>query len=91
MSLVPPVASYYRREKVVDLWGGVRNEATGEFWEEETMVIVFSATKGLSGHAIALAHSQGLFDYDERISKYSPEFAQQGKDKINSWRTRRSF
>jgi len=31
---------------------------------------------------MALAHSHGLFDYDERISKYWPEFAQQGKDKI---------
>ncbi len=73
---------YYRGEKVVDLWGGIRNKATGEPWEEDTMVIVFSATKGMSGLAMALAHSQGLFDYDERISKYWPEFAQQGKDKI---------
>jgi CubicO group peptidase (beta-lactamase class C family) len=73
---------YYRGEKVVDLWGGVRNKRTCEPWEEDTMVIVFSATKGMSGLAMALAHSQGLFDYDERISKYWPEFAQQGKDKI---------
>lgn len=73
---------YYRGEKVVDLWGGVRNEATAEPWEEGTMVIVFSATKGLAGLAMALAHSRGLFDYDERISKYWPEFAQQGKDRI---------
>lgn len=73
---------YYRGEKVVDLWGGVRNKLTEEPWEEDTMVIVFSATKGLSGLAMALAHSRGLFDYDERVSKYWPEFAQQGKDKI---------
>ncbi len=66
---------YYREKKVVDLWGGVRNEATGEPWEEDTMVIVFSATKGLAGLAMALAHSQGLFDYDRRVSKYWPEFA----------------
>jgi CubicO group peptidase (beta-lactamase class C family) len=46
------------------------------------MAIVFSATKGLSGLAMALAHSQGLFGYDERVSKYWPEFAQEGKDKI---------
>jgi len=76
---------YYRGEKVVDLWGGVRNKATGEPWEEGTMVIVFSATKGMSGLAMALAHSRGLFDYDEFISKYWPEFAQQGKDKITVW------
>jgi CubicO group peptidase (beta-lactamase class C family) len=73
---------YYQSEKVVDLWGGVRNKRTSEPWEEDTMVIVFSATKGLSGLAMALANSRGLFDYDERISKYWPEFAQQGKDKI---------
>jgi CubicO group peptidase (beta-lactamase class C family) len=73
---------YHHGGKVVDLWGGIRNEVTGEHWEEDTMVIVFSATKGLSGLAMALAHSQGLFDYDERVSKYWPEFAQEGKDKI---------
>lgn len=33
---------YYRGEKVVDLWGGVRNKRTSEPWEEDTMVIVFS-------------------------------------------------
>jgi len=73
---------YYRGERVVDLWAGVRNGLTGEPWEEDTMVCVFSTTKGLSGLALALAHSRGLFDYDERISKYWPEFAQQGKDRI---------
>jgi CubicO group peptidase (beta-lactamase class C family) len=73
---------YHRGEKVIDLWGGIRDKASGEPWEEDTMVLVFSATKGLSGLAMALANSQGLFDYDERISKYWPEFAQQGKDEI---------
>ena len=73
---------YYRGEKVVDLWGGIRNKATGDPWEEETMVLVYSATKGLSGLAMALAHSRGLFDYEERVSTYWPEFAQQGKERI---------
>lgn len=73
---------YYRGEKVVDLWGGIRNESTGEPWEEDTMVIVFSTTKGLSGLAMALAHSRGLFDYDDRISKCWPEFSQEGKESI---------
>lgn len=73
---------YYRGEKVVDLWGGLRNEATGEPWEKDTMVIVFSTTKGMAGLAMALAQSRGLFHYDERVSAYWPEFAQQDKDKI---------
>src|ERR1700758_985507 len=49
---------YYRGEKVVDLWGGIRNKVTGDPWEEETMVLVYSATKGLAGLAMALAQSQ---------------------------------
>ena len=73
---------YYQGEKVVDLWGGIRNKATGEPWEEDTIVIIASATKGLAGLAMALANSSRLFDYDDLVSKYWPEFAQQGKDKI---------
>ena len=73
---------YLHGEKVVDLWGGVRNRDTGEPWEEDTMVVVYSATKGLSAMTMALAHSRGWLDYDERVAKYWPEFAQQGKGAI---------
>jgi CubicO group peptidase (beta-lactamase class C family) len=73
---------YYRGEKVVDLWGGIRNQTRGEPWEENTMVMVFSTTKGMSGLAVALANSRGLVDYDERVSKFWPEFAQEEKEKI---------
>ena len=73
---------YHRGEKVVDLWGGFRNEVTRDPWEEDTMAIMWSTTKGLSALTMALAHSRGLFGYDECISKYWPEFAQQGKDRI---------
>lgn len=73
---------YRHGEKVVDLWGGVRNKATGEPWEEDTMVLVYSTTKGLAAMTLALAHSRGWFDYEERVSTYWPEFAQQGKERI---------
>jgi CubicO group peptidase (beta-lactamase class C family) len=73
---------YHRGEKVVDLWGGVRNKVTEELWEEHTMVLVHSATKGLAAMTLALAHSRGWLDYDERVCTYWPEFAQQGKANI---------
>ena len=73
---------YHRGEQVVDLWGGVRKRATGEPWERDTMALVHSTTKGPAGLAMALAHSRGLFDYDERVCAYWPEFAQQGKERI---------
>lgn len=73
---------YVHGEKVVDLWGGVRNKATGEPWEKDTMVLVYSATKGLAAMTLAIAHSRGWLDYEARVAKYWPEFAQQGKEKI---------
>ena len=74
--------AYHRGEKVVDLWGGVRNKATGDPWEQDTMVIVHSATKGLAAMTLAIAHSRGWLDYEERVCAYWPEFAQQGKQQI---------
>lgn len=69
-------------EQVVDLWGGIRNRATGEPWERDTMVLVYSATKGMSAMALAVAHSRGLLDYEERVATYWPEFARNGKERI---------
>ena len=73
---------YHKGKKVVDLWGGVRSKKTGEPWEEETMVIVHSTTKGLAAMTLAVAHSRGLLDYDAPVSKYWAEFGQNGKEKI---------
>jgi CubicO group peptidase (beta-lactamase class C family) len=73
---------YHRGEKVIDLWGGARNKSTGEPWQGDTMVLVYSATKGLAAMAMAVAHSRGWLDYEERVSTYWPEFAQHGKETI---------
>ena len=73
---------YYKGEKVVDLWGGVRDKATGSPWDEDTMTVVYSTTKGLAAMTLALAHSRGWLDYDERVSTYWPDFAQNGKEDI---------
>jgi CubicO group peptidase (beta-lactamase class C family) len=75
-------AAYVRGEKVVDLWGGARNVRTGEPWRQDTMVLIYSATKGLAAMTLAIAHSLGWLDYDERVCAYWPEFAQHGKDRI---------
>jgi len=74
--------AYYRGDKVVDIWGGVRNKQTAEPWERDTMVIVHSATKGLAAMTLALAHSRGWLDYEQPVCAYWPEFAQQGKERI---------
>ena len=75
-------AAFHRGEKVVDLWGGVRDARSGDRWEEDTLVVVYSTSKGLSAMVLALLHSRGFLDYDERVAAYWPEFAQAGKDAV---------
>src|SRR5262245_31541365 len=72
---------YRHGEKIVDLWGGVRNKQTGDAWEHDTMVLVYSATKGLAAMTLANAHSRGWLDYEQPVCTYWPEFAQNGKEK----------
>jgi len=75
-------AVYHRGQRVIDIWGGVRDKQTGKPWEQNTMVVVHSATKGLAAMTMALLHSRGRLDYDERVNTYWPEFAQNGKETI---------
>ncbi len=69
-------------EMVVDLWGGVRDRDRGLAWEVDTLVPVFSTTKGMAAAAMAVAHSRGLFQLDEPVTTYWPEFAQHGKEQV---------
>ena len=76
------VAVYRDGRKVVDLWGGFRNGITQAPWEQDTLVNVFSTTKGVASLAVAVAASRGLISYDAKVADYWPEFAQAGKDAI---------
>lgn len=69
-------------ERVVDLWGGVRDRHSGTPWRPDTMAVIHSTTKGLAAMVMALAHSRGWLDHDERVSAYWPEFAGNGKEAI---------
>ncbi|MCC6514755.1 MAG: beta-lactamase family protein [Chitinophagales bacterium] len=73
---------YHKGEKVVDLWGGFRDKNKKQFWEEDTICIAFSTTKGISSLAFALLHAKGLIDYEEKVCTYWPEFASNGKEHI---------
>ncbi len=76
------VAVVVGNELVVDLWGGMADPKAGRPWQEDTLVNMFSTTKGMSALAVAHAHSRGLFDYDEKVAAYWPEFAANGKEDI---------
>ncbi|WP_297699742.1 serine hydrolase domain-containing protein [Mycobacterium sp.] len=73
------VAVYRDGVKVVDLWGGYRNGLTKDPWQPDTMVNMFSTTKGVAALVVAVAVSRGLISYDAKVAEYWPEFAQSGK------------
>lgn len=75
-------AAYVEGEKVVDLWGGVRDTRGAKPWEEDSVVLVYSTSKGLAAMTLALLHSRGLLDYDEPVVSYWPEFGQAGKQNV---------
>jgi CubicO group peptidase (beta-lactamase class C family) len=76
------VALYWRGEKVVDLWGGRRTPEGDAPWQEDTMVVVMSTTKGLAAMTLAVANARGWLDYDAPVARYWPEFAQNGKARV---------
>lgn len=76
------IAVYRDGHKVVDLWGGWRDHQRRREWQSDTLVPVFSTTKGMSAAAMAVAHSQGLFQLDDPIAVHWPEFAQSNKERV---------
>ncbi len=76
------VAVYRAGQKVVDLWGGVADHETGRAWDEDTIVLVFSSTKGMTAILASLLAQRGELDIDAPVASYWPEFAAAGKEDI---------
>ena len=72
---------YHRGEKVVDCWGGTRDLA-GHPWQEDTLTLSYSTSKGVVSTLMHVLVDRGLIDYDDPVSEYWPEFAQAGKAEI---------
>ena len=64
--------------KVVDLWGGYRNGITKEPRQEDTIVTVFSTTKGVSSVAVAVAASRVAISYNAKVADYWPRVRRSG-------------
>lgn len=67
---------------VVDLWAGHADQARTRSWNRDTLVNVWSTTKGLCAMAAHRLADQGKLDLDAPVAKYWPEFAQSGKGAI---------
>lgn len=74
------VAVYHRGRKVVDLWGGDFDLDRTMPYDEDTLQLVFSTTKGIAAIAVAMCVERGLMSYSDRVVQHWPEFAEHGKD-----------
>lgn len=69
-------------KSVVDLWGGHYDLARTREWERDTLVNVYSTTKGMTSLCASQLIERGLLDIEAPVSKYWPEFAAAGKEGI---------
>jgi CubicO group peptidase (beta-lactamase class C family) len=64
---------------LVDSWGGVKKPG-GDAWDRDTVSIIFSSTKGAMALCAHMLADRGELDLHAPVSKYWPEFAQNGKE-----------
>ncbi len=72
-------SAYHRGEKVVDLWGGVADQEAGSPWREDTIILVFSTTKGATAICASKLEQEGRLDVEAPVVDYWPEFGRNGK------------
>lgn len=73
------VAVYHRGRKVVDLQGGSFDRESDRAYDDSTLQLVFSTTKGITAIAVAMLVQRGQLAYDAPVSSYWPEFGAHGK------------
>jgi CubicO group peptidase (beta-lactamase class C family) len=73
------VAVYHRGQQVVNLWGGQFDAGSDQAYDDDTLQLVFSTTKGIAAIAVGICVDRGLIQYGEKVSTYWPEFAAKGK------------
>jgi CubicO group peptidase (beta-lactamase class C family) len=69
-------------QNVVDIWGGWRDQARTQPWDEDTIVNVWSTTKTVTSLSVLMLVSRGQVDVHAPVARYWPEFAAAGKERI---------
>lgn len=69
-------------EPVVELHGGYRDGRREQLWTEDTLVLVWSATKGIGSACLLHALQENKIDLSRKVVEFWPEFGQNGKGDI---------
>ena len=73
---------YVGGRPVVDLWAGFADREASRPWNEDTIALVASTTKGATAICAHLLAQRGELDLDAPAADYWPEFGAAGKEQI---------
>jgi CubicO group peptidase (beta-lactamase class C family) len=76
------VCVYLDGQPVVDAWGGVADVRTNAPWQSDSIVLVYSSTKGVTAICCNAMIERGWVDPEAPVAQYWPEFAANGKEAI---------
>jgi CubicO group peptidase (beta-lactamase class C family) len=69
-------------EEALSLHGGWRDAARSQAWTPDTLVLIWSATKGLASACVLHVLEQRGVPLEARVAEFWPEFGQCGKESI---------
>lgn len=76
------VSIWQNGHALLDLHGGFCDAHRAQPWTDETLVLTWSATKGLGSACLLHALQEHDIDISQRVAEFWPEFAQAGKEQI---------
>ena len=76
------VSVWQNGESIVELYGGFCDARREKPWKSDTLVLVWSATKGIGSACVLHVLQEHRIKLDRRVAEFWPGFAQAGKEKI---------
>jgi CubicO group peptidase (beta-lactamase class C family) len=76
------VSVWQNGKPILDLYGGFCDARREKPWTADTLVLVWSATKGIGSACLLHVLQEHNIDINQRVAEVWPEFAQAGKEKI---------
>ncbi|MEY2498808.1 MAG: hypothetical protein QOD12_2364, partial [Verrucomicrobiota bacterium] len=76
------VSVWQNGKPLLDLHGGFRDSKRQMPWTPDTIVLIWSATKGLASACLLHLLHERVVELTRRVAEFWPEFAQGGKSEI---------
>ena len=76
------ISVWQHGKPIVDLHGGFRDARREHPWTDDTIVLIWSAIKGIASACLLHVLQQHKIDIAQPVAEFWPEFAQAGKENI---------